>query len=185
MSVVFEPSAIPDVVVVVPKRFTDQRGHFVETWNARSFASLTSLPFVQDNASLSHPAGTVRGLHFQTEPSAQGKLVRVIRGRILDVTVDIRRSSPSFGQHVAVELSAENGKQLWVPPGFAHGFITREQDTEVAYKVTGFYDAACDAGIFWNDPSLGIDWGIGEDDVTLSDKDKIQPLLANAPRLFP
>ena len=185
MSLKVEDTAIDSVKIVTPPRFADTRGFFVETWNAKSFATVADAAFVQDNSSLSRPIGTLRGLHFQTEPFAQGKLVRVLRGRILDVAVDIRRSSPTFGRHVAVELSAEDGRQLWIPPGFAHGFVTREPDTEVAYKVTAFYDKASDAGILWNDPALSIDWGVSGAAAVLSDKDRALPALADAPRLFP
>lgn len=185
MSLSVEATALPEVKVVTPKRFGDHRGHFVETWNDAVFrAEVADVGFVQDNASLSAPVGTLRGLHFQTEPFAQGKLVRVIAGRILDVAVDIRRSSPNFGRHVAVELSAENGRQLWVPAGFAHGFVTREPNTEVAYKVTARYDKASDAGIIWNDPAIGIDWGIVAGQAVLSEKDRVLPLLRDATRLF-
>lgn len=167
------------------RRFVDARGAFVETYNQRDFAAV-GIPdlFVQDNQSVSARIGTVRGLHFQVPPDPQGKLVRVLRGRILDVAVDLRRASPTFGQHVAAELSAENGLMLWVPVGFGHGFVTREPDTEVAYKVTGLYSPACDGGIHFADPALGIDWGITDADATLSDKDRKLPRLAELGDLF-
>ena len=149
------------------------------------FAQVADVDFVQDNYSLSRPSGTVRGLHMQSPPSAQNKLVRVLRGRILDVVVDLRRSSPTFGRHVAVELSSENGRQLWVPIGFAHGFVTLEPDTEVAYKVTGFYDKLCDLGLRWDDPALRIDWRVDPAKAVLSDKDREHPLLADLPAIFP
>lgn len=179
-----EPTAIEAVKILTPRRFEDARGYFVETWNKRDFSEVSDAEFVQDNYSLSRLPGTVRGLHMQSAPSAQNKLVRVLRGRILDVAVDLRRSSATFGRHVAVELSAENGRQLWVPIGFAHGFITREPDTEVAYKVTGFYDQACDLGLRWDDPALAIDWGIEVSEAILSDKDRTHPRLAELPEIF-
>src|SRR5215204_2206355 len=156
-----EPTALADVKIVKPKRFGDARGFLSEVFNRRAFAQAgISLDFVQDNHSSSAKAGTVRGLHFQTAPFAQAKLVRVSRGRILDVAVDLRRSSPTFGQHVAVELSAANWLQLLVPVGFAHGFCTLEDETEVLYKVTAYYAAAHDRGIAWDDPALGIPWPV-------------------------
>ncbi len=151
---------IAGVLRLEPRRFGDERGFFSEVYNQRAFAHATGFEalFVQDNHSYSRDAGTVRGLHFQKPPHAQDKLVRVVRGRILDVAVDIRRGSPTYGQHVAVELSAQNWAQLWVPVGFAHGFMTLEPETEVLYKVTAFYDREADCGIHWRDPSLGIAW---------------------------
>jgi dTDP-4-dehydrorhamnose 3,5-epimerase len=177
-------TAIPDVKIVTPRRFSDARGFFSEVFNARAFSEVESQPFVQDNHSWSKPAYTLRGLHFQTAPRAQGKLVRVARGRVLDVAVDIRRSSPSFGEHVAVELSAENWRQLWVPAGFAHGFCTLEPDTEVLYKVTDFYSAENDEGLAFDDPALAIAWPVAAEAMTLSDKDRRHPRLAAHPRLF-
>lgn len=181
-----EPTALPDVRVVSPQRIGDQRGFFSETYNRQRFAEAgIDVEFVQDNHSLSALVGTVRGLHFQSVPFAQAKLVRVVRGRILDVAVDIRRSSPTFGKHVAVELSAENGLQLFIPVGFAHGFCTLEADTEIVYKVSAYYSAANDHGLRWNDPLLGIDWPAAPAEVILSDKDRYQPLLAELPAYFP
>lgn len=180
-----EPTALADVKIVNPQRIGDQRGFFSETYNRQRFAEAgIDVEFVQDNHSLSAIAGTVRGLHFQSEPFAQAKLIRVVRGRILDVVVDIRRSSPTFGKHVAVELSAENGLQLFVPIGFAHGFCTIEPDTEIVYKVSAYYSAAHDHGLRWNDPSLGIDWPVAPADAVLSDKDRQQPLLTTLPAYF-
>ncbi|MGG5885744.1 dTDP-4-dehydrorhamnose 3,5-epimerase [Falsiroseomonas sp. HC035] len=172
--------AIEGPLLVSVRRFADARGAFVETYSRRDFAAV-GIPdeFVQDNQSLSVHVGTVRGLHFQTPPHAQGKLVRALRGRILDVAVDLRRDSPSFGQHVAAELSGENGLMLWVPPGFAHGFITREPETEVAYKVTALYAPECDRSLAWDDPALAIDWGFDPAAATLSDKDRRAPRLAD------
>lgn len=178
MPITVAPQEIPDVLLITPARFGDARGFFSEVFNAADLATHgVNVPFVQDNHSLSAPVGVLRGLHFQTPPFAQDKLVRVVRGAILDVAVDIRAGSPSFGRHVAVELSAQNWGQLFVPKGFAHGFVTRTPDTEVIYKVTAPYAPANDAGILWNDPDLGIDWGVEEDAVTLSDKDRRHPRL--------
>jgi dTDP-4-dehydrorhamnose 3,5-epimerase len=177
-------TAIPDVKIVTPRRLSDARGFFSEVFNASAFSGVEPRPFVQDNHSLSKPAYTLRGLHFQTAPRAQGKLVRIGRGRVLDVAVDIRRSSPTFGQHVAVELSTENWRQLWVPPGFAHGFCTLEPDTEVLYKVTDFYSAENDEGLAFDDPALAIPWPVAPEAMTLSDKDRRHPRLASHPRLF-
>ncbi len=159
-------------------RLGDHRGFFSETFNAKKASSLgMANAFVQDNQSLSHTAGTVRGLHFQNGPHAQGKLVRVLKGRTTDVALDIRPDSDTFGQHCAVELSAEEGNQLWIPAGFAHGFCTLEPDTEVFYKVTGYWNQAAERSIRWNDPALAIDWRItGE--AFLSDKDRDAPLFA-------
>ncbi len=173
-----EPTEIADVKVITPRRFTDERGFFSEVFNARAFASIESNAFVQDNHSWSSQPFTIRGLHFQTVPRAQGKLVRVARGRILDVAVDIRRSSPTFGKHVAVELSAANWRQLWVPVGFAHGFCTLEPDTEVLYKVTDYYSAEHDFGLAFDDPALGIAWPTAPEAAILSDKDRKHPRLA-------
>ncbi len=175
----FERSVIPDVVVVTPKKFTDSRGYFMETFRQNSFSEFVGrdVMFVQENHSLSRPAHTVRGLHFQTPPHAQGKLVRCSQGSIIDVAVDARSGSPTYGQHVAVKLTAENGCQLWVPEGFLHGFATLEPDTEVQYKCTDYYAADCDGSIAWNDPTLGIDWGINYEKARLSDKDKSAPFF--------
>jgi dTDP-4-dehydrorhamnose 3,5-epimerase len=180
-----EQTVLPDVKIVNPRRIGDQRGFFCETYNRQRFAEVgIDVEFLQDNHSLSAVAGTVRGLHFQSDPFAQAKLIRVIRGRILDVAVDIRRSSPTFGKHVAVELSAENGSQLLVPVGFAHGFCTLECNTEIVYKVSAYYSAAHDHGLRWNDPALGIDWPVAPAIALLSDKDRRQPLLSELPIYF-
>lgn len=178
-------TAIEDVKLITPKRHGDARGFFSETYNARAFAAAgIDAAFVQDNHSLSAQKGVVRGLHFQIAPHVQGKLVRVVRGAILDVAVDIRAGSPTFGRHVAVELSAENWQQLWIPAGFAHGFCTLMSDTEVVYKVTGFYAPECDKGLAWDDPELGIDWPVDADAVTLSEKDRAHPRLTDLPAYF-
>lgn len=180
-----EHTALPGVVILTPARFGDNRGFFSESWSRKVMAAQgLDLDFVQDNHSLSAKVGTVRGLHFQTAPHAQDKLVRCGRGALRDVAVDIRHGSPTFGQSVAVELSAENGRQLLVPKGFLHGFVTLEPDTEIVYKCTDYYAPDCDAGVRWNDPALGIDWGISEDDAVLSDKDTTAPLLADLPTYF-
>lgn len=170
---------------LTPAVHRDSRGFFSETYSLRSFdeAGLSDR-FVQDNHSLSAEVGVVRGLHFQTDPHAQGKLVRVVRGAIMDVAVDIRVGSPTYGHHVAVEISAENWKQLWVPRGFAHGFCTLVPNTEVIYKVTEFYSAECDRGLAWDDPALGIAWPVAPGDAVVSDKDKRHPRLSELPAYF-
>jgi len=179
------PTAIPDVKVLLPKVFGDARGTFSETYNQARFAEHgITLNFVQDNQSWSAPAGTIRGLHFQSAPRAQDKLVRVLRGRILDVAVDLRRASPTYGRWVAEELSAQNRKQLLVPIGFAHGFCTLEPDTEVLYKVTDFYSPAHDLGIAWDDPDLAIRWPVTQAQAVLSDKDTRQPACKSLPAYF-
>ncbi len=180
-----EPLAIADVKIITPRRFQDDRGFFSETWNARAFREAgIEAEFVQDNHAYSVEKGVVRGLHYQLPPSAQGKLVRVTKGAILDVAVDIRRASPTFGHHVSAVLSAENWRQIWVPVGFAHGYVTLEPHTEVVYKVTNLYAPALDRGIMWSDPALGIDWGLTDTEAILSEKDRRQPRLAEATDLF-
>jgi len=181
-----ERCAIPDVLLIEPVRHGDARGFFSEVWSRRSLAAHgLDVEFVQDNHAHSAQKGVLRGLHFQRPPSAQGKLVRVARGAILDVAVDIRAGSPTYGQHVAVELSAENWRQLWVPRGFAHGYLTLEPDTEVLYKTDAYYDRAADAGIAWNDPAFGIAWPVETGSVILSDKDRSAPRLADIAPPFP
>ena len=171
---------IPDVKLIVPKRFTDARGYFTETWNDRWFRrESANETFVQDNQSVSAKKGTLRGLHFQKPPFAQGKLVRVLRGSIFDVAVDIRKGSPTFRQHVAIKLDALEGVQLWVPPGFLHGFCTLEEETEVFYKVTSYYSSSHDAGVLWSDAELGINWPVDGDSVVLSTRDASQPRLSD------
>ena len=178
----FKPLEIPDVILVEPKVFGDQRGFFMETYKKSDFKE-NGIPyeFVQDNHSKSQ-RGVLRGLHYQLYPRAQGKLVRCVRGRIWDVAVDIRKGSPWFGKWVAVELSEENKLMLWVPPGFAHGFVALEDDTEVMYKVTDEYAPDLDRGIIWNDPDLAIDWPIK--DPILSDKDRSLPSFNEAENNF-
>jgi dTDP-4-dehydrorhamnose 3,5-epimerase len=179
------PTPIPDVKVIVPKKHGDHRGFFSETYSRKAFAaSGIECEFVQDNHSLSAEEGVLRGLHFQIPPMAQCKLLRVVRGAILDVAVDIRRSSPTFGKHVAEVISAENWKQIFIPTGFAHGFRTLEPNTEVIYKVSTFYSPEHDRGIRWNDPAIGIDWGVDESRAVLSDRDRKHPMLAEAQDLF-
>ena len=180
-----ENAAIPAVKIVIAKKHGDARGFFSETYNKAAFeAAGVNLVFVQDNHSLSAAVGTLRGLHFQTPPHAQDKLIRVTRGRIFDVAVDIRRASPTFGGHVATELSAENWRQLLIPVGFAHGFVTLEPDTEVLYKTTSFYAPSHDAGVAWDDPEIGIDWPLPPGGPVLSEKDRRLPRLREAPELF-
>ena len=181
----FEDLGIEGLKLVTPRKFGDERGFFCETHNAQTWAKAgLYYQFVQDNHSLSCDVGVVRGLHFQTEPFAQDKLVRVLRGRILDVAVDLRRLSPTFGQYVAVELSYENWKQLFVPKGFAHGFVTLEPNTEVFYKVTNFYSPEHDCGVAWDDPDIGIDWGLKKDSAILSEKDRKLPKLKDLQNFF-
>jgi dTDP-4-dehydrorhamnose 3,5-epimerase len=178
-------TAIAEVKEIRPVRHRDPRGFFSEIFREDVLREQgIDVPFVQENHSLSVACGVVRGLHFQTPPMAQAKLVRVGVGSILDVAVDIRRGSPNYGHHVAIVLSAAEGNQLFVPEGFAHGFCILEPNTEVFYKVNRYYSAEHDRGMAWNDPALGIDWQIGEGEVLLSDKDRRQPLLAELPAHF-
>ena len=170
---------ISDVRLLVPKRYSDHRGFFSEVYNRKALAEAgIDIDFVQDNHSLSAEKGTVRGLHFQTPPFAQDKLVRVVRGSVFDVAVDLRRDSSSYGRHVGVVLSAEAWNQVLVPVGFAHGFMTLEPGTEVVYKVSDYYSPDHDKGLLWNDPALGIQWPIPEGEVVLADKDRVHPKLA-------
>jgi len=175
------PTAIPDVIILKPDVFGDDRGYFFESFHTGKFAAFgITQPFVQDNESRSQK-GVLRGLHYQLEPFAQGKLIRVIRGAVLDVAVDIRRSSPTFGKGVSMELTGENKWICWIPAGFAHGFVTLEDDTVFTYKCTNFYNKPSEGSIRWNDPELNIDWGIA--DPILSEKDKTAPLFRDA-KLF-
>jgi dTDP-4-dehydrorhamnose 3,5-epimerase len=170
---------IPEVKLIKPQRFADSRGFFMETYNRGALAEVGIFDdFVQDNHSLSQVAGTIRGLHFQAPPCGQAKLVRCSAGRIYDVAVDIRRGSPTFGHYAAAELSAHNGWQLYIPVGFAHGFATLEPGTEVQYKVSAGYSPSHDAGIYWNDPALGIPWPVDANLAILSDKDDKLPKLS-------
>jgi dTDP-4-dehydrorhamnose 3,5-epimerase len=180
-----EKLPIEGLLLITPAKFGDDRGFVSETYNARALEPyLGSVAFVQDNHARSAQAGTIRGLHFQAPPAAQGKLVRVVRGRAFDVAVDVRHGSSTFGHHVGVELTADNWSQLWVPVGFAHGFCTLEQDTEVEYKLTHYYSPLDDRGLAWDDASLGIRWPIAVDKAILSPKDRAQPRLAELPRYF-
>ncbi len=176
---------VAGVVAITPDKFGDARGFFSETWNAARFAAAgVDASFVQDNQSLSRDRGVLRGMHCQVGPNAQGKLVRCLKGSIWDVAVDARRSSPTFGQWVGVELSAENWRQLWIPVGFLHGFCTLQPDTEVLYKVTAPYDRAAERGVIWNDPTLALPWPIEGGQAILSDKDTVLPAWADLPELF-
>ncbi len=173
--------ALPGVFEITPTKIGDERGFFSETYNAAALAEAgIGLVFVQDNHSLSGPAGVLRGLHYQLAPFAQDKLVRVVRGAILDVAVDIRRGSPTFGRWLSLEVSAGRWNQILVPVGFAHGFVTLEPGTEVIYKVTAPYSPAQDRAIRFDDPAIGIDWPMSSASLTLSDKDRSAPLLADA-----
>jgi dTDP-4-dehydrorhamnose 3,5-epimerase len=175
-----EKTPIPDLLVVTPKRFGDARGFFAETWNKDVMADRgISLEFVQDNHSLSAEVGTLRGLHFQAPPRAQDKLVRCGQGSLFDVAVDIRKGSPTFGKWFGIELSAENGKQLLVPCGFAHGFVTRAPNTEICYKCSDTYAPDTEGAIRFDDPDLAIDWGVDPNSAILSDKDAAAPKLAD------
>jgi dTDP-4-dehydrorhamnose 3,5-epimerase len=179
------PLSIPDSKLIRNPRTLDPRGYFAETYVRRDFLAVGLVnDFVQDNQSASVAAGTVRGLHFQVPPFAQAKLVRALRGKILDIIVDLRRSSSTYGKYLAVELSAEAGDQLFVPAGFAHGFCTLVDDTEVFYKVDAVYSSAHDRGISWADSELNICWPIAEGDAILSDKDTALPLLSAIPTYF-
>lgn len=176
---------IPGVKLVTPAKFGDRRGFFSETYSRKAFAAARiDLDFVQDNHATSAEPGTVRGLHFQIAPMAQAKLVRVTRGAIFDVAVDIRRGSPTFGKWVGARISAEEWNQILVPAGFAHGYCTLEPDTEVVYKVTDYYAPEHERGLLWNDPAIGIDWPAGADKAILSDKDRKLPGLADLPAYF-
>lgn len=180
-----QSSDIADVKIITPAAFRDARGWFSETYNEARFRNVgIDCRFVQDNHSLSVDAGTIRGLHFQSAPRAQAKLIRVLRGRILDVAVDLRRAMPTFGRWVAIEISADDRKQVFLPVGFAHGFCTLEPNTEILYKVTDFYSPEHDMGIAWNDPDLAIPWPVSPAKATLSDKDGRLPRLASVPPLF-
>ena len=172
-----EQNLLETVVRIVPRRFSDQRGFFAETFSREKYLQFgVDVEFVQDNHSLSHDVGTLRGLHFQAPPHAQSKLVRCGRGAIFDVAVDIRRGSQTYGQWVAYELSAENGHQLYVPVGFAHGFVTLEPDSEIVYKCSDYYAPETEGGLRWDDPAIGIEWPL-QGNPTLSEKDALVPLL--------
>jgi dTDP-4-dehydrorhamnose 3,5-epimerase len=176
---------LPGAFLLKPKRFEDVRGFFAEQYNKRTLAAHgIQFEVIQDNLSHSARSGTIRGLHFQSPPSEQAKLVSVLRGAVFDVLVDIRSGSPSYGRHIAFELSAENGSQVFVPRGFAHGFCTLAADTLVQYKVDAPYDPTRDHGVLWNDPDLGIRWPVAAENAILIDKDRKQPRLSDLPRHF-
>ena len=180
-----ESLAIADVKLLTPPRFRDPRGFFSETWNQDRFARVgVPGPFIQDNHAVSTERGVVRGLHLQIGPNAQGKLVRVVRGAIWDVAVDVRRGSPTYGKHVGAELSADNWSQIWVPVGFLHGYCTLTAETEVIYKVTAPYDKAAERGVIWNDPALALPWPIDPTAAVLSDKDLVLPRLSECEAWF-
>ena len=175
-----KPTDIPGVLLLKPRYFHDPRGYFVETFNLRDArAAGLIVDFVQDNQAFSHQRGTVRALHFQVPPHAQAKLVRVLRGSVYDVAVDLRAGSPSYGRWTAATLTARGGEQVFVPRGFAHGYCTLEADTEVAYKVDDYYAPDCDRGLIWNDPTLAIDWPVTAAEAVLSDKDRQLPRFAD------
>ena len=178
-------TALDGVVILEPTVFGDSRGYFFESYNKQRFNEATGLDidFVQDNQSKSC-YGVLRGLHFQKPPYAQSKLVRCVRGRVLDVAVDIRKSSPTFGKYVAVELTEDNHRQLFIPHGFAHGFVVLSDEAIFQYKCDNFYHKESEGAIAWNDPEINIDWTIPFEDVILSDKDKVNPLLKDAEWLF-
>lgn len=178
-------TAIPDVKVLYPVKHGDARGFLSETWSRRALEEAgLALDFVQDNHTLSAEAGTVRGLHFQVPPCSQHKLVRVAAGAILDVAVDLRRSSPTFGRHVAVEISAEAWNQILVPAGFAHGFCSLAPGTEVLYRLTAYYSPEHDRGLLWNDPELGIAWPVRPDEAVVSERDQRNPTLSELTEFF-
>ena len=181
----FTRTKIPDVVMCDPLVHSDDRGYFLETFRQDKLDQFLgfNVSFTQDNESQSNK-GVLRGLHYQLAPFAQSKLVRVIAGSVMDVAVDIRKGSPTFGQHVAVELSAENKRQLFVPRGFAHGFLVLEDNTIFSYKVDNYYSKECDRGIAFDDPDIGIEWPFSRDNLNLSEKDKQQPLLKEISDLF-
>jgi len=173
----FIETKIKDVFIIEPKIWKDDRGYFFESYSEMFFKNAgIDATFVQDNQSFSQ-RGTLRGLHAQANPFAQGKLVRVVQGKVVDVAVDIRKDSPTYGQHISIELSGENQLMFWVPPGFLHGFVTLEDNTIFTYKVTNTYSKVSEIGCIWNDIDLNIDWGIPEEEIILSEKDKVLPLL--------
>ena len=177
-------TALEGVVIIEPRIFRDERGYFFESFSQREFnEKVREVNFVQDNESKS-VYGVLRGLHFQLPPHCQSKLVRVVKGAVLDVAVDIRKGSPTFGQHVAVELTEENHRQLFIPRGFAHGFVVLSPEVIFQYKCDNFYAPQCEGSVLWNDPALGIDWKVNAEDVVLSGKDMKSPLLSEATQLF-
>jgi dTDP-4-dehydrorhamnose 3,5-epimerase len=180
----FIPTEIPGVIIIEPAVIGDSRGYFFEAFKHSEFLSqIGAVSFVQDNQSHSI-YGTVRGLHYQRTPHAQAKLVRVLAGRVMDVAVDMRKGSPTYGKHVAIELSAENKRQLFIPAGFAHGFSVLSPEAEFFYKVDNYWNREAEGGIIYNDPALGIEWGLPETDMLLADKDKALPLFTEAEHNF-
>ncbi|MDM4766034.1 dTDP-4-dehydrorhamnose 3,5-epimerase [Pelomonas sp. SE-A7] len=181
MSLKATPTALPEVFLIEPRVFGDARGFFTESWNEQAFNAATgnSLPFVQDNHSRSS-RGVLRGLHFQLPPHAQGKLVRVVSGAVFDVAVDLRRSSPRFGQWVGFELSADNHRQMWIPPGFAHGFLVLSESADFLYKTTDFYSPQSEGAVRWDDPAIGIQWPDVGVAPLLADKDRVAPVLGES-----
>ena len=183
---IFIPQSIPEVFLIEPRVHIDNRGYFVETFKQAQFDEAVGykVEFVQDNESKSISKGVLRGLHFQSAPYTQAKLVRVLSGKVLDVAVDIRKESKTFGQHVAIELSETNKKQLFIPQGFAHGFVVLSKSATISYKVDAYYAADHNEGIAYNDPDINIDWGFSESKIILSEADKNYPTLANSDKLF-
>ena len=183
---IFTAQSIPEVFLIEPRVHKDNRGYFVETFKQELFDEAIGyrVDFVQDNESKSISRGVLRGLHFQSSPYAQAKLVRVVSGRVLDVAVDIRTNSDTFGQHVAIELTDENKKQLFIPRGFAHGFIVLSDSATISYKVDAYYSAKHNEGIAYNDPQININWGFSDREIILSEADKNYPLLSNSGKLF-
>lgn len=178
-------TSIADVKLITPPRFGDKRGFFSEIYNRRALAEIgVTVEFIQENHAYSADAGTLRGLHFQCPPATQTKLLRVLRGAALDVCVDLRHGSPTFGQHVMAELTAESGQQILCPQGFAHGILTLKPHTEIAYKVDAYYAPELDLGVRFDDPELAIDWPLPEDKLILSEKDRHQPFLRDLPEIF-
>jgi dTDP-4-dehydrorhamnose 3,5-epimerase len=181
----FRAFDIDGPIQIVPRKHEDHRGYFSEIFRLNSFAEhVGPVTFVQENQSLSNAPGTIRGIHFQTPPMAQGKLVRCVAGRLLDVIVDLRQGSPTFGRWVSVVLSPEDLNQLWVPVGFGHGFCTLEPNSIISYRVTQYYSPEHDKGVAWDDPEIGVDWPSIADPETLSGKDREQPRLADLPAYF-
>lgn len=181
----FRSFEIQGPLEIIPRKIEDERGYFSEIFKLSSFRERAGdIDFVQDNQSLSVKTGTVRGIHFQTHPAAQGKLVRCLAGGLVDVAVDLRADSPTYGRWISVQLSARENNQLWVPVGFGHGFCTLEPNSVISYRVTGYYSPENDKGVAWNDPGIGIEWPDIADPATLSPKDRMQPLLADLPSYF-
>jgi len=182
----FTPQYIPDVLLIEPLVHNDERGYFMETFKQKALDEALGYPvkFTQDNESKSISKGVLRGLHFQSPPFAQNKLVRVINGRVMDVAVDIRRDSPTFGKHISVELSENNKKQLFIPQGFAHGFVVLSESATLSYKVDAYYSSKHNEGIAYNDEEIGIDWGFSEEEIILSNADQNYSSLSNNNKIF-